>query len=367
MNTIIDRLLIIGSASVHTWRFLAGIAPYTRALYFASNQPVPAAYSHISLAGFLPVDFRLTAWRTTGRLRRWFDEIQPDLLHVHQANSVAWHASRALRGKAIPQLLTAWGSDVLLLPQRNWLLKRMVIRNLTAADWISVDSLSMAARIRALAGDAVKISLLNYGIDQLPDAPVSATREKRVLSCRLHKPLYRIDAIVRAWASIEQGGEFPDWQLTIAANGSETAALQAMVAQQGLLRVEFTGFVPAPELAALYQRSRVFVSVPCSDATSISLLEAMAHGCLPVLSNLPANGEWVIDGLNGHIVEDLKQLADGLRTAMTAADDPVRLERIAGINRGLVAEKALHADNMGRFAALYQQLLACPARERCQS
>src|SRR5436190_4621945 len=35
--------------------------------------------------------------------------------------------------------------------------------------------------------------------------------------------------------------------------------------------------------------SALFVSVPSSDGTSSSLLEALAAGCLPVLSDIPAN------------------------------------------------------------------------------
>ena len=34
--------------------------------------------------------------------------------NLDKANSVAWHARRALAGSKIPMLLTAWGSDVLL-------------------------------------------------------------------------------------------------------------------------------------------------------------------------------------------------------------------------------------------------------------
>jgi len=111
----------------------------------------------------------------------------------------------------------------------------------------------------------------------------------------------------------------------------------------------------------------VFVSVPRSDATSISLLEAMGHGCLPVLSNLPANGEWVIDGLNGRIVEDLSCLSSVLECAIAEAEDNQHLSFIAGINRQLVTQKALYLDNMRRFSELYRRVLQSPSGSKVVS
>ncbi|QEL57624.1 glycosyltransferase family 4 protein [Chromobacterium paludis] len=357
MTDRIARLLVVGSASIHTWRFLAGIAPHVDELYLACNGEVPADRRPANLKAELRVDFSLKALSSAGKLKSWIAEVKPDVVHVHQANSVAWHARRALAGSNLPMLLTAWGSDVLLLPDQNPVMRAMVRGNLQAAAAITSDSLYMAAKIRELAGDC-RIALLNYGIDALPPQPVIAAKKKQVLSCRLHKPLYRIDAILKGWAEVESSGQFDGWNLVVAASGGETDNLKRLAASLGLKRVEFAGFVDSAALGKLYSDSRVFVSVPRSDATSISLLEAMGHGCLPLLSNLPANGEWVIDGLNGMIAEDVSRLAPQLLRAMERAEDDAALSRIAETNRGLVAAKALHQANMAGFADLLRELAA---------
>ncbi|AXE35739.1 glycosyltransferase family 4 protein [Chromobacterium phragmitis] len=357
MTDKIARLLVAGSASIHTWRFLSGIAPHVDELYLACNGEVPADKRPANLKGELRLDFSLKAWSSAGKLKRWIAEVKPDVVHVHQANSVAWHARRALAGSNIPMLLTAWGSDVLLLPEQNRLMRAMVRGNLKAAAAVTSDSLHMAAKIRELAGDC-RIALLNYGIDALPPEPVVAAKKKQVLSCRLHKPLYRIDAILKGWAEVEASGRLGDWNLVVAASGSETDNLKRLAASLNLKRVEFAGFVDSATLGRLYAESRVFVSVPRSDATSISLLEAMGHGCLPLLSNLPANGEWAIDGLNGVIAEDVRRLGAQMLRAMEAASDDAALARVAETNRGLVAAKALHQANMAGFADVIRELAA---------
>lgn len=356
MRDKVASVAVLGSASVHTWRFLRGIAPHVDQLFLACNGEIPADVAAL-LTGSLRVDFRLAALGTAARLRAWLRETRPQLLHIHQANSVAWHGSRAAASLDLPMVLTAWGSDVLLLPDRNPLMRAMVRANLAAADAITSDSLHMAAKIRELAGEGCRIRQLNYGMDAMPEPAASAGKGKTVLSCRLHKPLYRIDAILRAWERVERGGRFGDWRLTVAASGSDTEALKRLAAELGLSRVDFAGFVDSETLGRMYAESRVFVSVPRSDATSISLLEAMGHGCLPLLSNLPANGEWVIDGLNGLIAEDVGCLDEALLRAMEWAGEDAKLDEAAALNRRLVADKGLHQPNMAGFARLYRELM----------
>lgn len=357
------KLLLIGSASVHTFRYLAGIAPHVDEIHLVTSGELPERYHAANLGRVLQVDFSLKALATAGKIAALIAAVKPDIVHVHQANSVAWHARRALAGMSLPWLLTCWGSDVLLLPRQNRFMKHLVAANLAAASAVTSDSLNMAAVCRELAPIA-RMGVLNFGMDALPPAPDIAAKPLSVLSCRLHKPLYRIDSIVRAWAEVEADPRFAAWTLTVAASGEETENLKTLAASLGLARVTFTGFVAPEVLAGLYRDARVFVSVPKSDATSISLLEAMGHGCLPVLSNLPANLEWVLDGVNGAIVEDVQRLGTALQAQLLRAADDAQLAEAATLNRRLVAEKGLHQHNMQRFADIYRDLLALPEGNR---
>ena len=64
------------------------------------------------------------------------------------------------------------------------------------------------------------------------------------------------------------------------------------------------GLLDAATQAEWYDRARWYLSLPESDSVAVSVLEAMAHGMLPLLSDLPANRELVRDGDNGLIVGD---------------------------------------------------------------
>ena len=70
--------------------------------------------------------------------------------------------------------------------------------------------------------------------------------------------------------------------------------LQTRARELGLQdHVRFVGRLDADTQADLYRRARWFLSLPQSDSVSVSVLEAMAHGCVPILSDLPANRELV--------------------------------------------------------------------------
>jgi glycosyltransferase involved in cell wall biosynthesis len=62
----------------------------------------------------------------------------------------------------------------------------------------------------------------------------------------------------------------------------------------------------------------MFVSVPETDLLSISVLEGMACGCVPILADLPAYRTRIVDGENGFLFEpgnadDLISKIDGVQ------------------------------------------------------
>ena len=78
--------------------------------------------------------------------------------------------------------------------------------------------------------------------------------------------------------------------------------------------------------------------------TAVSVLEAMAHGCVPLLSDLPANHELVQDRANGWIVPDTLQGEDLQQRCERVL--PALLQRAADIarsNREWVRQHGLFA------------------------
>ncbi|MFN9282053.1 MAG: glycosyltransferase family 4 protein [Betaproteobacteria bacterium] len=360
-------VLVVGPHSVHVRRFVAGLCEAGRDVVLVTNGATPLL-THERLREQVFMSLRLADARTPQRLRALIERWQPAVVHVHQADATAWHAVRAARPTGVPVVLTLWGSDVLSLPHRGWWQRALVRSALRGAAAWTADArvLLQAAQAIAGAGALPLQEWIPLGIDAPPaEADLGAVvRERRILSCRLHKPLYRIDAIVRAFA--QAAPLLPGWLLEVAAAGEQTPALHELAQSLGVAdRVEFTGLLSTPELARAYRRSALFVSVPESDGTSVSLLESMAAGCLPVLADLPANREWVRDGENGLIVGQgsavlAAPLVDALAQALVRG---ARWWSEGGwdasgrpLNETLIAQRATLAANIQQFLALHQRL-----------
>jgi glycosyltransferase involved in cell wall biosynthesis len=119
--------------------------------------------------------------------------------------------------------------------------------------------------------------------------------------------------------------------------------------------VRFLGFVPHDHLIDLLPQAHVYVSVPESDATALSTLEAMACGCFPVVSDLPSQDGLITDGVNGFRVPvgDPVRLAEKIALALSKPE----LRRAAAIsNQALVRSQGLLEPNMQILEGWYRKL-----------
>ncbi|MGC9326871.1 MAG: glycosyltransferase family 4 protein, partial [Candidatus Hinthialibacter sp.] len=103
--------------------------------------------------------------------------------------------------------------------------------------------------------------------------------------------------------------------------------------------VLFTGWLPQNKLIDALRSSDVFLSVPSSDSTALSLLEAFAARLAVIVSDLPANHEWIENGKNGLFSPpgDEDQLAAAM---IEIARDSMRLAEWGRLNRRIAEERA---------------------------
>jgi len=291
------------------------------------------------------VDFSLVKfWNmilTTNKIRRIFRSFNPDVIHIHQANSVAFYAVLANRKLKYPSVLTAWGSDVLQNPENSFLLKWMVRFVLKRIEVCTSDAEYMAKEMRKLVPEKeLDIVICNFGVKE---TKIPIKKEKIIYSNRNHNPLYRIDIILRGFQRFVTSEDGNDWRMIIAGRGSQTESLKDLSYQLGINdKVEFIGFVDQETNNLNYARSTFYVSLPESDATAVSLLESMYYGCIPILSDLPANKEWVQNDINGIIVSDLSS---------AYYQDALKIDTNVGaeMNRSIILEKGTESRSRELF------------------
>jgi glycosyltransferase involved in cell wall biosynthesis len=110
-------------------------------------------------------------------------------------------------------------------------------------------------------------------------------------------------------------------------------------------------------LAAWLGRADVYLSASHSDSTSVTLLEAMAAGAIPVVTDIDGNREWVADGEGAHT------FAPGDASGVTRAIEQVLANpswaaAARARNRAVIETRAVWSANMGRIEERFAALAA---------
>lgn len=342
------KLLLIGSnaGNVHLKNFLDLVNFYFDEVLVVSDHEVnfaPHRFVSFSLKNPIKV------WQNIKSLRKIIHSFQPTIIHVHQANSYAFITGIALRGN-IPLVVTAWGSDVLLLPKKSMFHRWLVQKSLLRAQAVTVDSVAMKQEAEALSPNSV-IWQANFGVDVDVNEVLDPNRENICYSNRMHEPLYQIQKILDSFLAMQ--GKIT-MKLILGGKGSLHDTFLKFIETHKLQdSIEIVGFVDKEANKKNYLRSKFFLSIPTSDGTSISLLEAMAYGCIPILSNLDSNKDWVEDGINGILVQEYESVEEAIHRGMLLDAGKVQAR-----NREIIAQRATKAANARIFLEIYDKLLA---------
>lgn len=287
-------------------------------------------------------------------VRRLVRELAPDIVHAHYITSYGLWGAACGRG---PLVLTAWGTDMLVTPHRHAMLKALTGWTLRRAALITADSRDVLAEVRTYR-PAAALHEVFCGADTeryrpLLEPPCSGFR---IASLRAWEPNYRIDVLVDAFASFM--GLRPDSAavLHLFGGGSLAERLHEQANKLGLHgRVVWHGRLDPQALASQLAACDVSVSVPESDATSVSLLESMACALPVIVSDLAANRQWV-GSEGGHVVPvgDVEALAGALCAVYDSA--PTTRRQQGAFNRSRIEQRGSTRSQMDRMAVLYREL-----------
>lgn len=267
----------------------------------------------------------------------------PDVVQAGPVPDVAFAVAQAWQG---PLIATSWGFDLLADIDVDEAARARAAETLARADVVLVDSDAVHERARGLGASEGAVVQFPWGIDHElfrgEGADMRATLgldddATCILGVRRHEALYDVATLVRAFAITAASSN--DAVLLIGGEGSLTPNLRELVDAAGLGdRVHFVGQLRGEELAALYRTADLYVSTSTVDGSSISLLEAMASGAVPVVTDIAGNRQWVPSDIGLLFpVGDHRALAGAL-TELTG--DAPRRRRMAESAQRLVKERA---------------------------
>jgi glycosyltransferase involved in cell wall biosynthesis len=281
---------------------------------------------------------------STIRAKSLMELIKPDLVNAHFVPSYGLVGALL---KFHPLVVSTWGSDVLISPRRSWLHRKRAQYVLARADLVTADADVTADAVRDLGVDVQRVVVSPMGIERALLGQFEKKEKNQVLivSNRKLEPLYDVATLVRAIPLVTERSK-RELRFVILGEGSQKSRLLDLAIKLKIeTHLDFKGVVSREVLLELYRESDVYVSTSTSDSTSVSLLEAMNFGLIPVVTDIPGNREWIQDGNNGFLfpASNPQALAEKI---LYAIDHPEAANGFREKNREIIRSRAVWENNM---------------------
>ncbi|MBV9743918.1 MAG: glycosyltransferase family 4 protein [Acidobacteriia bacterium] len=268
------------------------------------------------------------------RLRRICRSVQPDILLSLWGGGFA--AISYLSGIR-PYAVYVCGGDILRVSGFQKAFSRQALRR---ASVVFANGKHFSAKTREFVPEA-RIVPAYLGVDTDRFRPGNPKLPVTIVCTRGFSKVYNNRYIIEALAVMPE--PVPDFRVVFTSAGDELAETRAfadrLLPPAMRRRIEFLGGVTDEELLSNLQNAHLYTSVSRYDGTSISLLEAMSCGLYPILSDIPANREWVEPSQsNGTLIplDQPKEYAKALRRSIEGAPH----QHAAMFNRGLILDRA---------------------------
>ncbi len=321
-----------------------------------------------------------TMMRLRTRLRQWFgpltfprasrqfhelvSQIQPDLVHAMRIPYEGMVA--ALGDLGCPLLISVWGNDFTLHAKSSPVLAMFTRQTMKRADALHTDCRrdQHLAYTWGFPENRPTVVLPGGGgiqLDLFYSLPVPAEAAEvnppgflpAIINPRGFRAYVRNDTFFKAIPLVLK--QQPEARFICPAMIDEPLA-HRWIEKLGIsANVILLPRQDRSHMAELFRQAQAAVSLTTHDGTPNTLLEAMACGCLPIVSDLDSLREWITPGVNGLVVDpgDADRLAEAILMAVNLPD---LRHRACELNRKIITERADYQKVMAQAAAFYHDL-----------
>jgi len=363
------RLCFISNPnSTHTRRWVSWFAKRGHTVCLVADVPLQEPWSEVPVIDLSKIIYapiiRFPIWAIW--LRRFLHQWHPDILHAHRVNSAGWLGAAS---GFHPLVITPWGTDLYQLPQHSRTTRWLAYYVLRRADLVTADAQDLLQTASHYGANPAYLHLVQWGVDLSHFHPGPANASLRaelglgagpvILSPRGVNPIYNLEIIIQALPEVI--ATLPGVMLILRDYNTDPVykrRLEELIISLDLAAVvRWIGRIdPYERMADIYRLADVVVSVPTSDSTPVSILEALACGIPVITTDLPALREWLVPGESGLMVSqrDPHELATALCQMLTNIELADRLRKIGPT---IIETRANHQLEMEKMEALYQTLL----------
>lgn len=310
----------------------------------------PLLGERVSLCVLDPTDDHFV---TLSNLRRSIEALSPDVL-LPNYTDIAYAVASQMRHAGVPSVAIAHTDCD-------------YYRNLLSSypEWDAGVAVSAAVRewLAPMSGDR-PLETIVYGVPtgESPRRVGERGTLRLAYVGRIEQTQKRVTDLVPLVRTLAAKGV--EAELHIVGDGPDLGTLRRELSTTGCVRVVYHGPRTPGYLQAFWPEMDIAVLVSAFEGTSITMLEAMAHGVVPAVTRVASGvGEWVEEGVTGVTAPVGEPETLALRIA-ELAHDRGQLSRM-GARAHARACADLGLVRMGeRYAALFDATLARPIETR---
>jgi glycosyltransferase involved in cell wall biosynthesis len=348
----------------HDYRFLSSLSKTEHYIYYmkleadqrqTEDRSLPSSIQQVLWAGGQR-EFR---WRNLPRLaidfRRVVKEIKPDLIHAGPIQTCAFIG---VLSSFRPILTMSWGYDLVLEADRNSGTKRITTYVLHNSAFFVGDAKVSRDKAVAFGMDPEKIMIFPWGTDLKHFKPSTKIKKEAItLFCnRTWESIYGVDVLAKAFVKVATTN--PHVTLILLGGGSQGPRIRQILMNGGVLdRVHFGGQIGPSDLPRWYHMADIYISPSHVDGSSVSLMEALACGLPCLVSDIPGNQEWIVEGENGWLFRD-GDADDLAEKIMYAIKNRRSLKKMGESARKTAEQKADWKKNFGKLLEAYDKVMS---------
>jgi L-malate glycosyltransferase len=276
--------------------------------------------------------------------------LKPDIINTIYLTSYGFIGA-IVKGK-IPLVHFLIGTDVMVTPFKNICYRLVTKFALLRGDFFVSVSQSLTNQLETLQRiDENKLLTQQYGVDESVINCKVKKRDYDFVSNRSWIPNSNIPFLLESFSAVAPTN-------TLALIGGNTAYVQEIQhIASSISGVQHLGILPFMTNIETVARSKFYLSFTSSDGASLSLMEAMAVGSIPVVSDIAPNKEWIKHGKNGFLINlnDLDNTRALFRDIIKISEP--QLEEMRKKNREIILRRGRLITNMGRICDRIRDLI----------
>jgi glycosyltransferase involved in cell wall biosynthesis len=351
---------IADAKSIHTQRFVKYFADSGHEVHVISHRKGKidgklhyiGPYKPPKAIGLRTITQLIRIFFSTKKIIR---RIRPDVLHALYIQDCGFFAALS---NFHPFMLTVLGSDLLVYPKRSSIYKYITKYVLRKADKIHSVSEHITNKLIEMDVKHDKIVTIPIGVDTRRfnlDVEPLFKKKHMIISTRNLEPIYNLQMLINTIPYITE--EINSVKIVIAGEGDQRAELMGLAKELHVSEhIEFVGRIEHEEMPRWLASGEIYVSTSLSDSLHVSLLEAMACGSFPIVTDIAANRLWIANGKNGYLVptDEPKILAEKIVDAIE--NDELRRESKEK-NFKIVCKRGDWLEGMVQMHMVYNELV----------